>query len=404
MAGAGGSDPAVRDWGCCDGCLASAGRRLPTRLPSHHARVLPQYARTVLKRRLRLAAARGTREEVEELVAQLKSAGCRVGMYVDETEKSALHIAAGFGNYDAAAALLAAGANVGARDAPFKIHRFLPLGLSTPLHAAAEAGAVDVAKLLLSAGTDVNADNMGGRTPLHRAVQGGCADMVELLVGAGAEVDAPDDIRATPLWRAAADGSTNVVAVLLGQGAAVNRACAGGATPLMAAATRGHPKMLRALLDAGASLETVDGDDFTALTLAADRGHDACVAALLAAGAAVEGSGWGPAPVARAAARGHGAVVARLLAAGASCGAHALHGLECALAPVWQTAPARLPYLAQHLQLGVLARVRAALAALRLRTPLRQPELYMRVVGLAFSDAVEEDEGYDSSGDDSEDD
>ena len=382
MAGAGGSDPAVRVGGAVTAAWpAPSGACPPARL--HTTRVLPQYARTVLKRRLRLAAAVGTREEVKEAAVQLKSAKLRMDAGVDDTEKTALHIAAAFGNCDAAAALLAAGANVGARDAPFKIIGYLPRGFNTPLHAAAEAGAVDVAKLLLSAGTDVNADNMGGRTPLHRAVQGGCADMVELLVGAGAEVDAPDNIRATPLWRAAADGSTNLVAVLLELGAAVNRACAGGATPLMAAAARGHPKMLRALLDAGASLEAVDDDGFTALTLAADRGHDACVAALLAAGAAVEGSGWGPAPVARAAARGHGAVVALLLAAWASCGADPLPGLECALLRVWETAPARLPDLAQHLEPGVLAHVRATLAALRLRTPLRQPELYMRVVGLA---------------------
>ena len=39
----------------------------------------------------------------------------------------------------------------------------------------------------------------------------------------------------------------------------------------------------------------------------------------------------------------------------------------------------------------LLASVRTALAALRLRSPLRHPELYMRVVGLAFSHDAEEE-------------
>ena len=157
---------------------------------------------------------------------------------------------------------------------------------------------------------------------------------------------------------------------------------------MMAAANGGHPPVLRVLLEAGANLEAAEKPGFqrgfTALTHAADCGHDACVAALLAAGAAVDGSPKGPTPLALAAAERHATVVARLLAAGSRCGPGPLPGLECALLPVWETAPHRLPELAQHLQSAVLARLRATLAALRLRTPLRQPDLYMRVVGLAF--------------------
>ena len=151
----------------------------------------------------------------------------------------------------------------------------------------------------------------------------------------------------------------------------------------MAAAANGHTPVLQALLGAGVSQEAADEVGYTALTWAASEGQDDCVAALLAAGAAVDGSGQGPTPLAEAADGRHAAVAARLLAAGASCGADPLPGLECALLRVWETAPARLPDLAQHLEPGVLAHVRATLAALRLRTPLRQPELYMRVVGLA---------------------
>ena len=199
---------------------------------------------------------------------------------------------------------------------------------------------------------------------------------------------------------AALSGKADVVSVLLAAGAAVDAADEWGDTPLMAAAANGHTPVVQALLDAGASLEAADELGYTALTMAAYYGHEACVAALLAAGAAVDGSAQGLTPLSVAAAHGHNAVAARLLAAGASCWPGPLPGLECAQLRVWETAPARLPYLAQHLEPGVLARVRASLAALRLRTPLRQPELYVRVVGLAFGDpaaAADDDSGDDDS-------
>ena len=122
----------------------------------------------------------------------------------------------------------------------------------------------------------------------------------------------------------------------------------------------------------------------TVLACAALWGRVECVAALLAAGAEVEGAEWGPTTLSLAAAGGHAAVMARLLAAGARCGRRPLRNLERALLGVWQAAPSRLPDLAQHLEREVLARVGTALAALRLRTPQRQPELYARVVALAF--------------------
>ena len=231
-------------------------------------------------------------------------------------------------------------------------------------------GATDVAQPLLDAGADVNAADTEGGRPLHLAARKGHAAMVQLLLAAGAEVEAVSregEERRCGLQRQA--GHVEVMRVLLAAGAAVDRASRLGITPLMAAAQNGQLSVLHALLDAGASLEAADRHAFTALTCAAGGGHGPCVAALLAAGAAVDRAGGDTTPLTPAAANHHPAAVARLLAAGAAFAPGIVRGLQRALLPVWEGAPARLPDLAQHMEPGVLARVRTALAALRLRTP-----------------------------------
>ena len=240
-------------------------------------------------------------------------------------------------------------------------------------------------QVLVAAGADVATQDERGCTPLHEAADQWHEDTARALLAAGADVDAAGYLGWTPLRTAAKLwDDDDMVRFLLAAGAAVDHADHKGRTTLMDVVQSGCSAVLPVLLEAGASLEAVDHAGFTALTHAARHGSDTHVAALLAAGAAVGGSPDGPAPLAEAARRRHAAVIARLLAAGASCRPHKLGGMECALLRVWETVPDCLPALAQHLEPAVLGRVRAALGALRLRTPLTRPELYMRVVGLAF--------------------
>jgi ankyrin repeat protein len=82
-----------------------------------------------------------------------------------------------FGNADALAALIAAGADVNAHD----IYGF------TPLHIACCRGSINTVKALVVAGADVNAQNVNRRTPLHYACNGGHAQVVQLLLEAGAD-------------------------------------------------------------------------------------------------------------------------------------------------------------------------------------------------------------------------
>jgi ankyrin repeat protein len=99
-----------------------------------------------------------------------------------------LHSAARFGREDLADLLIAAGANVEARNELDE----------RPLHASATYGHPTVAKLLLARGADVNARGQGGKTPLHAAACGvgqpsdveARIEVAKLLLAAGADVNA----------------------------------------------------------------------------------------------------------------------------------------------------------------------------------------------------------------------
>ena len=93
---------------------------------------------------------------------------------------TALHLAAFFGQEDAAKLLLERGAevNVVARN---------PSIVVTPLHSAAAGSHAGIVKLLLEHGADPNAAQDGGFTPLHSAAQNDDRESVEALLEAGAD-------------------------------------------------------------------------------------------------------------------------------------------------------------------------------------------------------------------------
>ena len=73
---------------------------------------------------------------------------------------------------------------------------------STPLHCAAWKGHDTVVALLLAAGAEVNARNTNehwGTTPLHAAAHANQASIASLLIQHGADVSATDLVGKTPL-------------------------------------------------------------------------------------------------------------------------------------------------------------------------------------------------------------
>ncbi len=109
-----------------------------------------------------------------------------------------LQLAAFFGAPQAAAALIAAGADLNAEAAnAMRIQ---------PLHAATAGGHTEIAKMLIDAGADVNTAQRHGWTPLHTAASHGDAEVVAALLAAGASPDKANDDGRTPADLAAEAG------------------------------------------------------------------------------------------------------------------------------------------------------------------------------------------------------
>jgi len=115
---------------------------------------------------------------------------------------TALHLAAFFGKTEAARTLIEAGAS-----GDVYSHNDMHV---QPLHSAAAGRHHEVCRLLIAAGADVNARQRHGFTPLHAAAQHGDVELVELLLSAGADPRAPRDDGETPADTAEAAGHTDV--------------------------------------------------------------------------------------------------------------------------------------------------------------------------------------------------
>jgi ankyrin repeat protein len=104
---------------------------------------------------------------------------------------TALHLAAFFGEEDAAKLLVERGAQVNlvARNANIHV---------TPLHSAAAGSHSEIVKLLLEHGADPNAAQDGGFTALHSAAQNGDRESAEALLEAGADPSLANDEGKTP--------------------------------------------------------------------------------------------------------------------------------------------------------------------------------------------------------------
>jgi ankyrin repeat protein len=150
---------------------------------------------------------------------------------------------------------------------PVRINEWVRFG-RTPLLHAASAGRVEVVRELIAAGADVNARDALGYTALTLTL-------------------IPDDgIPAS--WRSSGElpGDDEACALaLIAAGADVDAASFRGETALILAAGRGLVGVALALIAAGAGLDGRDAEGYTAFEAALARGHTAAARALIAAGA-----------------------------------------------------------------------------------------------------------------------
>jgi ankyrin repeat protein len=206
-----------------------------------------------------------------------------------------LMYAAAVGSIDAMNRLLAAGADVNARNT---------LGSSALTWATKDLAKV---RLLLDHGADVNVTSIPGRTPLLVAtMHNPSADVVKLLIARGADALAADKLHATALHTAAVAADIGTLRALLDAKVDVNARDAADFTPLMVAASNGSVEAVKLLLSRGARVNDVSGagevvihaparvkngtlalGSFTALLLAAPAGSAELVKTLIDAGADV---------------------------------------------------------------------------------------------------------------------
>jgi ankyrin repeat protein len=147
----------------------------------HHRR---QLAERLAGRIGRLDLAEAAALDRVDRVAELLDAGADCDARTPDGF-TPLHLAAFFGAPRAVALLLQRGADPGAvADNPMRIQA---------LHAAVSSRHHDIAAMLIAAGADVNARQQGGYTPLLAAAGNGDIELAQSLLAAGADPDLGSD-------------------------------------------------------------------------------------------------------------------------------------------------------------------------------------------------------------------
>lgn len=146
----------------------------------------------------------------------------------------------------------------------------------TALHIAAEWGDIRSASELIANGADINARDNDGRTPLHSAVGGG-KNIVVLLIEKGADLNALDKWGSTPIFRALANAANapalaqkymEVFSLLLEKGANINAGYKDGSTFLHDAVANGNLQAVEILIRKGVDINARNKNGKTPLQIA----------------------------------------------------------------------------------------------------------------------------------------
>ena len=159
------------------------------------------------------------------------------------------------------------------------------------LHAAAHHGEVDTIRGLVAAGANLEARDSAGRTPLHVAAFASQDTAVQALEKAGADLNALENQAYDIVTIAAVANDLELIDLALTLGAnASNITSPYDGTALIAAAHLGHHEVVKRLITGGAPLDHVNNLVWTALIEAVVLGdggpdHIETVRALVNAGA-----------------------------------------------------------------------------------------------------------------------
>ena len=147
-----------------------------------------------------------------------------------------------------------------------------PAARDAMLGRAARYGRLEMIDALLAAGANVEAKDQRGRTPLMSAIQSRNPEVVRVLIAKGADVNARDNAEGTALFRASGPfGNAAMVDALLAAGADVNLTDRSGMTPLIWAARFGDGSRATLLIEAGADVNARDAAGLTPLDYARKR-------------------------------------------------------------------------------------------------------------------------------------
>jgi hypothetical protein len=192
------------------------------------------------------------------------------------------------------------------------------------LHAAAHAGDTARIAALVAARADLNARDGHGRTPLQVATFARQRAAVEALARAGADLNLLEEDRYDAVTIASVANDEETLQLLLALGASARQVTSRyDGTALIAAAHLGHAGVVRQLIRAGAPLDHVNNLHWTAVIesiVLGDGGarHRDTLRALVQAGANLQlADREGRTPLQLARARGYGEMVKILEAAGA---------------------------------------------------------------------------------------
>jgi ankyrin repeat protein len=207
-----------------------------------------------------LDAACGTDTETNPLLVDLVKLLIAHGVKLNTKstyDEAALSVLSCSGRFDAAQALLDAGADASRLE-------------WTALHRAVALGSLDQVRHALDTGIDIEARDRRSRTSFLLAIQTGDVDKAELLIQRGAKSRVRGHCGAPPLFFAIENYHAPMLGWLLRIGADIEQTNQFGETPLMRAAERKNAAAVRTLLAAGANREA-DKCGETALARATSR-------------------------------------------------------------------------------------------------------------------------------------